>query len=75
MEEPRSQKQQREQFVRSLLAAGKSRVEVAEALRQRYYFNARIAFRYAHEWSQRQAADEWNRRWPDELKTVKSFSY
>ena len=75
MGEPRSHKQQREQLVRSLRAEGKSRVEVAEALRQRYRFNARAAFRYAHGWSQRQAADEWNRRWPDELKTFKAFSY
>jgi hypothetical protein len=58
----------------SLRAEGKSWVEIAEALRQRYRFNARVALRYAHGWSQRQAADEWNRRWPDELKTFKSFS-
>ncbi len=32
-------------------------------------------FRYAHGWSQRQVADEWNRRWPDEPKTFKTFSY
>ncbi|MGH3873976.1 MAG: hypothetical protein ACRDSR_21150 [Pseudonocardiaceae bacterium] len=44
-------------------------------LRQRYRFNARVALRYAHGWSQRQAADEWNKRWPDELKTFKMFSY
>jgi tetratricopeptide (TPR) repeat protein len=75
MGEPRSQKQRREQLVRSLRAEGKSRVEVAEALRQRYRFNARVALRYAHGWSQRQAADEWNQRWPDELKTFKMFSY
>jgi tetratricopeptide (TPR) repeat protein len=75
MGELRSQKQQREQLVRALRAAGKSWVDVAEALRQRYRFNARVAFRYAHEWSQHQAAYEWNQRWPDELKTFKSFSY
>ncbi len=75
MGELRSQKQQREQLVCSLRAEGKSRVEVAEVLRQRYRFNARVALRYAHGWSQRQAADEWNQRWPDELKTFKSFSY
>lgn len=74
MGEPRSPKQQREQLVRSLRAQGKSWVEVAEVLRQRYRFNARVALRYAHGWSQRQAADEWNRCWPDELKTFKSFS-
>jgi hypothetical protein len=59
MGELRSQKQQREQLVRALRAAGKSWVDVAEALRQRYRFNARVAFRYAHEWSQHQAAREW----------------
>jgi hypothetical protein len=70
-----SRKQQREQVVRLLRAEGKSWVEVAEVLRQRYRFNARVALRYAHGWSQRQAADEWNKRWPDELKTFKMFSY
>ncbi|MGH3853601.1 MAG: hypothetical protein ACRDR6_08895 [Pseudonocardiaceae bacterium] len=75
MGEPRSQKQRREQLVHSLRDEGKSRVDVAEVLRRRYRFNARVALRYAHGWSQRQAADEWNRRWPDELKTFKSFSY
>jgi tetratricopeptide (TPR) repeat protein len=74
MGELRSQKQQREQLVRALRAAGKSWVDVADALRQRYRFNARVAFRYAHEWSQHQAAHEWNQRWPDELKTFKAFS-
>jgi transcriptional regulator with XRE-family HTH domain len=34
-----------------------------------------VAFRLAHGWSQRQAADEWNSRWPDEPKNLKSFSY
>ena len=75
MPELRTPKQQREQLVRSLRAEGRSWVDVAEVLRQRYHLNARVAFRYAHRWSQRQAADEWNRRWPDELKTFKSFSY
>ena len=74
MGEPRSLKQQREQLVRSLRASGASWVEVAAALQQRYRFNPRVALRYAHGWSQRQAADEWNQRWLDELKTFKSFS-
>jgi len=26
-------------------------------------------------WSQSQVAEEWNRRWPDDLKTFKNFSY
>jgi hypothetical protein len=75
MGEPRSQKQQREQLVHSLRGSGASWVDVATALQQRYRINARIALRYAHCWSQRRAADEWNRRWPDELKTFKAFSY
>jgi hypothetical protein len=73
--EQRSQKQQRHQLVRSLRADGRSWVEVAAVLRQRYRVNPRVALRYAHGWSQRQAAIEWNHRWPDEPKTVKNFSY
>ncbi len=75
MGELRSQRQRREQVVRSLRADGRSWVEVAEVLRQRFRVNPRVALRYAHGWSQTQAADEWNKRWPDELKTFKAFSY
>jgi hypothetical protein len=75
MGESHSRKQQCEQLVRLLRAEGNSWVEVAEALRRQYRVNARVALRYAHGWSQRQAADEWNKRWPYELKTFKMFSY
>lgn len=75
MTQLRSKKQERNQLRCVLRAAGKSWVEVAEVLRQHYRLNARVAFRYAHGWSQRRAADEWNHRWPDELKTFKNFSY
>ncbi|MGH3794027.1 MAG: hypothetical protein ACRDSP_03980 [Pseudonocardiaceae bacterium] len=71
----RSQKQERAHLVRSLRASGKSWVEVASVLQQRYRVNARVALRYARCWSRRRAADEWNQRWPDELKTFKNFSY
>lgn len=62
MGEPRSHKQQRQQLVYLLRGWGASWVDVATALQQRYRINARIALRYAHRWSQRRAADEWNRR-------------
>lgn len=75
MAEPRSLKQERDHLVRSLRANGRSWVAIAEVLRQRYRVNVRVTLRYARGWSQRQAADEWNKRWPDELKTFKSFSY
>jgi len=34
-----------------------------------------VALRLAHGWSQRQAADRWNERWPADPKTFKNFSY
>jgi tetratricopeptide (TPR) repeat protein len=50
-------------------------VDVAKVFRTKYRVNARVALRLARSWSQRQAADEWNQRWPDEPKTFKNFSY
>jgi len=35
----------------------------------------RVAFRLAHGWSQREAADRWNDRWPADPKTFKNLSY
>jgi tetratricopeptide (TPR) repeat protein len=71
----RSQKQERAQLVRALRSSGSSWVEIAAALQESYQINPRLAFRYAHGWSQDEAAEEWNKRWPDELKSFKNFSY
>lgn len=71
----RSLKQEQRQLTAELRAQHKNWAEIATVFRQRYGVNMRAALRMARGWSQRDAADAWNQRWPAEAKTFKNFSY
>lgn len=62
-------------LAQSLRSQGRTWSEIAEVLCGQYAINARVAMRMAHGWGQADAAAQWNRRWPDDPKTFKNFSY
>jgi hypothetical protein len=70
----RSIRHEKRLIVGELRAQQRTWVEVAGVLRDRYGANMRVALREAHGWSQPQAAEQWNDRWPAEPKTFKAFS-
>jgi hypothetical protein len=72
---PESERSSQRAVAAALRRDGASYVEIGDVLRRQFGINARVALRVAHSWSQRQAADEWNRLWPDELKQAKNISY
>jgi hypothetical protein len=74
-ERVRSQKQAQRRRAETLRSAGKTWGEVATIFCDEYGVNARVALRLAHGWSQGDAADRWNDRWPDDAKTYKNISY
>ncbi|MQA63668.1 MAG: hypothetical protein GEU86_19835 [Actinophytocola sp.] len=71
----RSTRQEQRELTGKLRAERKMWPEVAAEFCDRYGVNVRAALRMARDWSQRDAADEWNKRWPNDPKTFKNFSY
>jgi hypothetical protein len=70
-----SLRQERRRWAAELRAQHRTWVQVASAFAERYDVNLRVAFRMAHGWSQREAADRWNELWPADPKTFKNLSY
>lgn len=72
---PRSVRQAQAQHAALLRHQGLSWAEIGVAFALTYRVNPRVAMRQARGWSQPQAAAHWTRRWPDDPKTFKNFSY
>ena len=72
---PRSLKQIQAQLSDQMRATDHSWAQIAREFQTRFHVNARVAMRQARGWTQPEAAERWNRRWPEDPKTFKNFSY
>src|SRR4051812_19303096 len=72
---PRSLKQVQALLADQMRATDHSWAEIGREFQRRFHVNARVALRQARGWTQPEAAERWNRRWPDDPKTFKNFSY
>ncbi|MBS2535763.1 hypothetical protein KGQ20_23660 [Catenulispora sp. NF23] len=68
-------KQIQAQLSDQLRATEHSWAEIGREFQRRFHVNARVAMRQARGWTQPEAAERWTRRWPDDPKTFKNFSY
>lgn len=71
----RSLRQEQRELAAGLRAEHRTWVEIAAVFSDRYGLNVRAALRMVRDWSQRDAAEHWNSRWPADPKTFKNFSY
>lgn len=71
----RSLRQEQRELAAAQRAEHKTWVEIAAVFCNRYGVNVRAALRMVRDWSQRDAAEQWNSRWPADPKTFKNFSY
>lgn len=71
----RSVREEQRRLSAELRGQHRTWVQIGVVFRKRYGVTMLAALRMVRDWSQRDAAEQWNRRWPDDLKTYKTFSY